>query len=318
MNPEAGWYADPNDATGLRYWDGTAWTEHTHRPDAAPAAAFAPAATFEPAVEAAPAAAFAPAATFAPTEPSAGYLAPQNAAYLPQTQPGMGSYTEPKKGLGAGAIIGILAGCVVALATIAVIVILVMNSSSPSTPEATGDPITPVGWETTTSPSGSIDFAYPTEMSDASAYADIDQLEAQMSSTLATVMPGVTAEISGVWVDANNSDSSGSMLIVMSMSGNLGNLDLGAELMGFAQSASAGSSDFEAADPVDFTTAVGYDAAYLDSAASSYGTTVYSTVSAVEGQDTAVFVYSISPVDAASASDLNRQVADSVVINDVP
>lgn len=24
----AGWYADPYDATGLRYWDGAAWTNH--------------------------------------------------------------------------------------------------------------------------------------------------------------------------------------------------------------------------------------------------------------------------------------------------
>jgi hypothetical protein len=27
--PEAGWYADPQDAAQLRYWDGFAWTEHT-------------------------------------------------------------------------------------------------------------------------------------------------------------------------------------------------------------------------------------------------------------------------------------------------
>lgn len=32
-----GWYADPDDAASLRWWDGTAWTEHRH--PAAPAAA---------------------------------------------------------------------------------------------------------------------------------------------------------------------------------------------------------------------------------------------------------------------------------------
>lgn len=32
--PPAGWYADPDDATQQRYWDGSAWTEHV-----APAAA---------------------------------------------------------------------------------------------------------------------------------------------------------------------------------------------------------------------------------------------------------------------------------------
>jgi hypothetical protein len=35
MSAPAGWYADPNDPTGLRYWDGSTWTEHTaptHQP----------------------------------------------------------------------------------------------------------------------------------------------------------------------------------------------------------------------------------------------------------------------------------------------
>lgn len=27
--PAAGWYTDPQDAANLRYWDGSAWTEHT-------------------------------------------------------------------------------------------------------------------------------------------------------------------------------------------------------------------------------------------------------------------------------------------------
>src|SRR3954453_22027758 len=28
QTPAAGWFADPHDPTQLRYWDGTAWTEH--------------------------------------------------------------------------------------------------------------------------------------------------------------------------------------------------------------------------------------------------------------------------------------------------
>jgi hypothetical protein len=37
----AGWFPDPEDPANLRYWDGTAWTEHRHpvQPVAAPAAA---------------------------------------------------------------------------------------------------------------------------------------------------------------------------------------------------------------------------------------------------------------------------------------
>ena len=28
QTPAAGWFADPQDPTQFRYWDGTAWTEH--------------------------------------------------------------------------------------------------------------------------------------------------------------------------------------------------------------------------------------------------------------------------------------------------
>ncbi|MCB0997449.1 MAG: PQQ-binding-like beta-propeller repeat protein [Acidimicrobiales bacterium] len=35
MNPDAGWYPDPEIPTAQRYWDGTAWTEHRHSPSAA-------------------------------------------------------------------------------------------------------------------------------------------------------------------------------------------------------------------------------------------------------------------------------------------
>jgi hypothetical protein len=34
----AGWYRDPHDIGGQRYWDGAAWTEHRVGPDIAPAA----------------------------------------------------------------------------------------------------------------------------------------------------------------------------------------------------------------------------------------------------------------------------------------
>jgi hypothetical protein len=35
--PAAGWYPDPHDIGGQRYWDGTAWTEHRVGPDSGPA-----------------------------------------------------------------------------------------------------------------------------------------------------------------------------------------------------------------------------------------------------------------------------------------
>lgn len=37
---EANWYADPDDPSRLRYWDGTAWTDHTQEAPGAPMSAF--------------------------------------------------------------------------------------------------------------------------------------------------------------------------------------------------------------------------------------------------------------------------------------
>ena len=39
-NPAAGWYPDPQ-GQGLRWWDGSAWTEHTHNEGQAAGAASA-------------------------------------------------------------------------------------------------------------------------------------------------------------------------------------------------------------------------------------------------------------------------------------
>lgn len=37
--PPAGWYVDNQDALIYRWWDGTQWTEHTHRVGPEPVAA---------------------------------------------------------------------------------------------------------------------------------------------------------------------------------------------------------------------------------------------------------------------------------------
>ena len=66
QSPAQGWYTDPHNASQLRWWDGTAWTDHTHPPAGETAAAAAPAAQAEPAAAAATHAAATPAASAQP------------------------------------------------------------------------------------------------------------------------------------------------------------------------------------------------------------------------------------------------------------
>jgi hypothetical protein len=66
MSPQTGWYSDPGNPQGLRWWDGDAWTEHTMGHPAAPSTT-APAA-WPPAPVAAPVAPV-PVAAVAPVIP---------------------------------------------------------------------------------------------------------------------------------------------------------------------------------------------------------------------------------------------------------
>jgi hypothetical protein len=76
---EAGWYSDPNGGPDLRWWDGTAWTEHTSPPVAGP-------------VEAQPVAAPQTAAG-----PAGGYPPPSPGLYGPS-----GEYAPPQPGVPGG------------------------------------------------------------------------------------------------------------------------------------------------------------------------------------------------------------------------
>jgi len=96
QNPAQGWYTDPHDASKLRWWDGTGWTDHTHPP--ADEAAAQPAA--EPATAAQPAAAAQPTAA---AQPAAA--AGQPAAQPQSSPPGAGgivSNPAPKADGSAG------------------------------------------------------------------------------------------------------------------------------------------------------------------------------------------------------------------------
>lgn len=88
--PVAAWYADPQDPSQLRWWDGTQWTAHTTPvPQAAPAAAPAAAA---PAVQ--PAAAFMPPAYGERTEHAPVYTQPAEQAQAPMPSYAV-QYTQP-------------------------------------------------------------------------------------------------------------------------------------------------------------------------------------------------------------------------------
>ena len=69
---QPGWYADPAGVPGFRWWDGRAWTAHTHPPAAPqPPAMPHPAVAHPPAAPQQPAAAYPPAAPAAPLQPTA-------------------------------------------------------------------------------------------------------------------------------------------------------------------------------------------------------------------------------------------------------
>ena len=94
--PPAGWYADPSGTGGMRWWDGTVWTENVHppTPPAPPVAPVAPVAAVVPEAPAAPVPP-APEATYAPAAAAAAYPAYGSApGYAPAYQAG---YVQPRK-----------------------------------------------------------------------------------------------------------------------------------------------------------------------------------------------------------------------------
>jgi len=341
-NTPAGWYPNPENANELRYWDGATWTEHTHPADATAETAAMP-------VASGPA---------APTEqfqvqPSDRGVAPDYTAGAPAAAygaygAGTGAPNDgDKKGLGRGAIIGIIVAAVVVVLAIAGILFAVLNSDpgyepAPSvsndgmaatddaTPGATesdvpaeetdaedepatasGDAIIADGWEVVESPSGLITYAHDPGLDDAGAFIDLDTLSDQMDG----IFPGATAEVSGMWIDTSATDSVGSTVMLLTTTGAVDASNLDAELQAFVDSASAGTDDVQIGDTETFVTAVGYDAARLAYSSSSFDEASYANITIVLSGDTAVFVFASSTTDAAASAQLGQQFADSLTIN---
>lgn len=326
-NPPAGWYADPHDASGLRYWDGASWTSHTHRTDAAPAESAPNDATAAPAAvpvvadptahsEQPPVQPSADGAAFGSQYAAPGAVPAQSfGSYEPGTPP-VGS--EPKQGMGKGARIGIIAAIVVFLILVGGGIVLALSLSSDdgaSAPEAaTGAPTIPSGWEIVESPSGAITYAHPTDFTDGGEFIDLEQLDTRLSASL----PGTSSEVSGMWVDVSNTLTAGSTIMLMTTSGAVDSGNLDAELEAFAKASTVGADGMELGATRTFTTAVGYSATSLEYTATAYEIDSFATVIAVPNGDTTSFVFATATLDGASSAQLANDVANSLVINHAP
>lgn len=285
IGPTAGWYTDPHDGTGVRYWDGVAWTEHTHG-----------------------------------NSPS-GYQAPGHVGAYPSQAYGSQLGTTvplnppPKKRTRWGLIIGITVSGLFALAILLRIVLVGVAAIEQSKdPIADGDPVTPAGWTATESSSGAVGYSYPSEMSDAAEYMDLTALENQFVSQL----PGASSELSGMWVDATDRASAGTTIMVLTTDARVNKSDLSSELNGFEESAIAGGTSLKKGEVEEFNTSVGYRAATLDFEWSDATGHNYATIGMVVDGRNSVMVFTASTVDQALVAELDRRVVDSLVINHAP
>ena len=147
---QAGWFADPSgDASKLRYWDGTQWTDHYADAVAAPAAPVQPAEPAQPVQPAQPYEQAQP--QYAPQGAPQPQYAPQAApapVYAPQAPP------QKKKKTLLFIIIGAAVLVIVAVVLIFAVIKPFSSNTSTNTPPAITDPVnnTPPNNTTTTPP----------------------------------------------------------------------------------------------------------------------------------------------------------------------
>jgi hypothetical protein len=173
MSAPAGWYQDPSQADQLRYWDGTQWTQHTHAsaPQSPAAQPTSPTPTASGVTPPASDSFATPASIQA--NPVSG-MAPGVASSFASGQPsytGAPAFTgtTSKKGLGAGAIVGIIVGAVALVGIIGVLAVVGLGSLAD---DAVAGDATPAASESVT-PDGVDEVDGPVESDDPADVASV-------------------------------------------------------------------------------------------------------------------------------------------------
>ncbi len=214
--PPANWYADPSDPAMMRYWDGTAWTDHTQaKPQPAPHP------TPQLALQPTPQQAFQPLAP-APSPLEQGYdeiggraITPAYGQVMtPGVAPDASTYPEPtpvkrsKRGLWWGlGVAGVLG-----LALVAALVVVVLPKFEPISSEYTGAPVTtedvaPPGYVAVISDSETVAADIPEVWIDATTLVDL-------SAVLASMPEGQT--MIGTWyTDDPRTDPSAQVVMLL-------------------------------------------------------------------------------------------------------
>lgn len=281
-SPEAGWYADPGDATRYRYWDGTAWTDKTR-----------------------------PATGGTDSDVGAGGAAKTRRRRLLPLAIAAGGVLV----VGAGAV------AIVVLNDNGSTPQATSPTSTPSHDTAPEDvsPITdlspwevfiPSDWQTFVSRSGAIEYSYdPT-------WTDVSGLNNEQAFSDTPGLESTQVEIAGTWMVSGSALSGGTSLMVMAFSDGSVPILLPVQTEAFARSnaTAAGGTDYTVLVDAGFTTGQGYEAWRVDYTMDVYGVHANQAVIGFISDVTMGFIY-VSSIDDFDVwlPDL-LSVADSLVV----
>ncbi len=281
-SPEAGWYADPGDATRHRYWDGTAWTEKTRLG--------------------------AEAASLGET--------PSGAGTRRRRFPPVAIAATAVVALGA------IAGAVVVLsnnATDPTPHSTPTDTASHDTSQGDGNPVTeltpwdvyvPSDWVVFTSRSGAIEYSYdPT-------WTDISGMTSEQALADTPGLESMEVELAGSWMISGSALSGGTSLMVIALSDGTVPILLPIQTEQFANSnaTATGGTNYTVLTDAGFTTGEGYKAWRVDYTMDVYGVHANQTVIGFISDVTIGFVYVSSIDDFDTWMPDLLSVVDSLVV----